>query len=287
MNKNNRKYIFTITVGRSGQETLTDLLNNNVDNVHASFEEPMINTIFKGRLSAIEHHFRRKYIETNELLGRGKVLKAYDSNNISFINNVALKRIESINKKLDIYNKQVYIDVSKFFSRGLYIGFCNLLQNIQIINLVRDPLMNMKSFANRNKKFTLDNNFPDCASNILQLNSSSMKVDELYLWSWFETYLRFQYLKKSDYVNGYTEIYTEKLNDSMYMKKSLSLIGLQYKNQNNVKKMNNTNISKGFTPTMVSRNDVDLFYRFLDKIPLNLVEEIKYLKSYDPMKHIT
>ena len=164
-----KRYIFTITTGRSGQETLTNLLERCVDDVYASFEAPTIDTIFKGKLSTIEHRIRRKYFETHELLGRGKVLKAYNDNDVSFINNIALKRVRLIDKQLDNKNKSIYIDVSKYFARGLHVGFCNILPKISIINLVRDPLMNMKSFINREKDFTLDNNLPDSPSNILQI----------------------------------------------------------------------------------------------------------------------
>ena len=216
-----KKYIFTVTAGRSGQETLTNLLNNCVNDTYASFESPMINTFFKGKLSNIEHQIRRKYFETNELLGRGKVLKAYNNNDTCFLNDVTSRRVKMINKKLNFENKSIYIDVSKYFARGLHVGFCNILPKISIINLVRDPLTNMKSFVNRRKNFILDNNLPDAPSNILKLDSSDMQKGELYLWAWCEIYLRFQYLKKKKCIDSYTEILTEKLNDADYISKQI------------------------------------------------------------------
>ena len=153
-----KRYIFTVTTGRSGQETLANILNSSVDNVHASFEAPNIKTIFKGRLSNIEHKVRRSYLETHELLGRGKILEAYDNKDIFFINNIASKRVKMINKVLVRENKSIHVDVSKYFARGLHVGFCNILPQISIINLVRDPLTNMKSFINRQKKFILGKN---------------------------------------------------------------------------------------------------------------------------------
>ena len=80
----NKRYIFTVTAGRSGQETLVKLIESCVDNAYVSFEDPKINTFFKGKLSNIEHRIRRKYLETHELLGRGKVLEAFNENDISF-----------------------------------------------------------------------------------------------------------------------------------------------------------------------------------------------------------
>jgi hypothetical protein len=281
-----KRYIFTVTTGRSGQETLANILNSSVDNVHASFEAPNIKTIFKGRLSNIEHKVRRRYLETNELLGRGKILKAYDNKDMFFINNIASKRVKMINKMLVRENKSIYVDVSKYFARGLHVGFCNILPKISIINLVRDPLTNMKSFINRQKNFILDNNLPDVSSNILQLNSSNMQKEELYLWAWCEMYLRFQYLKKKSCVSGYTEILTEKLNDNDYLTESLGLIDLQYNPDCHTKHSYNTNSSRGYAATSVSSKDVDVFYRFMERVPPNLIKKIPYLIDYDPESHI-
>jgi len=283
---NNTRYIFTVTTGRSGQETLANILNSSMENVYASFEAPNINTIFKGGLSNIEHKVRRKYIETHELLGRGKILKAYDNKDISFINDITSKRIKTINKRLVSENKSIYIDVSKYFARGLHVGFCNMLPQISIINLVRDPLTNMKSFINRQKNFILDNNLPDVSSNILQLDSSSMRKEELYLWVWCEIYLRFQYLKKKKCVNSYTEILTERLNDPDYLTESLRLIDLQYNPDSHTKQNFNTNTSKGYTATSVSSEDIDVFYRFMERVPSNLIKKIPYLVNYDPEIHM-
>ena len=285
-NMGHTRYIFTVTTGRSGQETLTNILNSSVDNVHASFEDPNIKTIFKGRLSNIEHKLRRRYLETHELLGRGKILKAYDNRDIFFINNVASKRVKMIDKKLVRENKSIYVDVSKYFARGLHVGFCNILPKISIINLVRDPLMNMKSFINRQKNFIIDNNLPDAPSNILQLNSSNMQKEELYLWAWCEIYLRFEYLKKKKCVNSYTEILTERLNDRDYLTESLRLIDLQYNPDSHSKQSLNTNTSRGYTTTSVSSEDIDIFCRFMERVPSNLMKKIPYLINYDPEIHI-
>ena len=63
------KYIFTVTAGRSGQVSLTEIINKYSLNCHAEVEHPEIHTYFNGRMGLIEHSFRRKFIETNELLG--------------------------------------------------------------------------------------------------------------------------------------------------------------------------------------------------------------------------
>ena len=139
---------------------------------------------------------------------------------------------------------------------------------------------------NRNKNFLLDNNLPESDSNILQLDSLNMTKEELYLWSWFEVYLRFQKLKKKDCVDSYTEIFTEKLDDGLYISNSLKSIGLDYNHETHFKKKLNTNTGKGYAKTHIYNKDIDIYYNFLKKVPLKIIKEISYLDSYDPEIHI-
>ena len=86
-----KNYIFTVTAGRSGQATLHKILLQHSKSCLSAFEEPQINTIFSGFIGQLEHNFRRKFIETDELLGRGKVLTAYNTNNYQYIKKVVYK----------------------------------------------------------------------------------------------------------------------------------------------------------------------------------------------------
>ena len=70
-------------------------------------------------------------------------------------------------------NSSVYFDVSKFYARGLHLGFNSLLKNYSVVLLARDPLMNMKSFLNRKKNFLLDNSLPQMPCNELVMNHKS------------------------------------------------------------------------------------------------------------------
>ena len=145
------QYIFTVVVGRSGQHYLYNLLKNNSLNTIVKLEYPEFETKLEGYLGKIEHRFRRKYIETNELLGRGKVLTAFDNNDHTYIEKVVMRRLEIINKMSKSNRNESYIDISKFFARGLHIGFLKNLHKVSIIYLVRDPISNMRSFLNRKK----------------------------------------------------------------------------------------------------------------------------------------
>ena len=150
-----KHYIFTVTSGRSGQETLYYILSKNSKNCIAEFEAPNIKPYLPSLLGTIEKKIRRQYFNGNELLGRGKILKSYEKGDIEYIKKIAKKRLNVIRKKMLTENSSVYFDVSKFYARGLYLGFNSLLKNYSIVFLVRDPLINMKSFLNRKKIFYL------------------------------------------------------------------------------------------------------------------------------------
>ena len=153
----------------------------------------------------ISKKIRRKYFETNELLGRGKILKAYQEKNFEYIKKVAALRLNKINKDANRFKAKTYFDISKFYVRGLYIGFNSLLENFNLVFLVRDPLLNMKSYINRQKNFFLDNSHPNSKNNKLKIKENLIK-EELYLWSWCETLLRYYEISKSKKVkNNYNK----------------------------------------------------------------------------------
>ena len=180
-----KKFIFTVTTGRSGQATLHKILKKFTLNCHSEFEAPNINPVFPFFLGDIEKKIRRKFIETNELLGRGKVIAAYENNDIEYITKIAKRRLALIEKKMENLQVDYYFDVSKFYIRALYKGFNSILNSISLVFLVRDPLLNMKSFYNRKKNFLLDNSLPSAKSNLLRIDTKGLSK-EFYLWSWAE-----------------------------------------------------------------------------------------------------
>ncbi len=276
------RYIFTVTAGRSGQNTLTNLIENHVKHSYVAFEEPKIDYIFKGKIASVERKFRRSFIETHELLGRGKVLTSFVDGNVEYIESIAKKRVSIINKKMKKNGDQIYVDISKYFARGLHIGFQKILPTFSLIHLVRDPILNMRSFLNRNKNFYLDNNSPSDKSNKLIMDSSQMSPSDLYLWAWCEMALRYENMKNMKFVDMYIEIHTNKLNDHNYINQCLDDLNLIH---NSVMKNNirlNTNKESGYKKTEVKKSDIDKFERFIDKAPINILNKIPYLQSYDP-----
>lgn len=276
------KYIFTVTAGRSGQSTLANLMERYVENSYVAFEEPQIKYIFKGKFVEFERIFRRKFIETHELLGRGKILTAFIESDLEYILKVVKKRVHHINSNMIKNQDQIYIDVSKYFARGLHLGFQKIVPKFSLIHLVRDPIVNVRSFLNRNKNFYLDNNSPAEKSNILVLDRNNIEKSDLYLWAWCEMALRYEKMKKLDCVDSCVVIKTEKLNDPVYVNNRLDLLGIPHHEVKNNRLRLNTNSDSGYNKTEVSKTDICKFEKFISKAPRDLIDSIPYLYNYDP-----
>ena len=52
--------------------------------------------------------------ETNELLGRGKVLEAYQQSNYEYIKKIAFLRFDKINNDANKVNATTYFDIVNF-----------------------------------------------------------------------------------------------------------------------------------------------------------------------------
>ena len=274
------RFIFTVATGRCGQSSLTELVQNHVPDCYPAFEEPDVRPFLPPPLANYERRFRRRFVETHELLGRGKVLTAFESGDHAYIERIASKRVRMIQKEMRRRSASIYFDISKFFARGLHVGFATLVRRYALVNLVRDPVLNMRSFLNRNKNFGLDNNMPGARSNILRL-PSDLSSGELYLWCWCELYLRFERLRQTANVTHAVEIRTEHLEDSQRMNAAFDALGLVHSPVQPLPPAN-TNRAQGLGETRVSAEDILLFERFVNRIPSALRDQIKYLMNYDP-----
>ena len=274
-----KNYIFTVTTGRSGQMTLYDILLKHSYNCLTEFESPTLyKNIFSGKLGILEKKFRRKFIDTNELLGRGKTLKAYENNDIQFINKIVFKKLRNINKKLKKTDSSIYFDVSKHFVRSLYLGFDNLLENYSIVLLIRDPMLNMRSFLNRKKNFFLDNSSPQLKSNILVMDTFGWSAGEYYLWSWVETILRFKKISNFQKVKKSLIIKTEDLESGKSIGQFLNKLEVPHKEIDDIKKLN-TNISQGHGNTKISSDDCRVLKKFVSRLPSEKINDLGSLSE--------
>ena len=270
------KYIFTVTAGRSGQVSLTEIINRAAINCHAEVEYPEIKPFYKGVLAKYEYKLRRKFIETNELLGRGNVLISFTNNNITYLADIAKKKKILIDALLGGESK-TYFDVGKHFSRGLHLGFDQILESYSLVLLVRDPMENILSFIRRNKDFYLDNNHPSDSMNQYVYIKDRYTPVELYAWIWVETYLRFLSMIKSDKVISYHVLHTQDLNKKAKIMKLFEVLGVKGDFQDfQAIRMNTSNPHDA----PLTNDEKDQFFSFVSNLPIKILNEIPIIKKY-------
>lgn len=275
------RFIFTVATGRCGQASFTELIRRHVPAAYSAFEEPHARTRLPGALGDLERHFRRRFVETDELLGRGRVLDAYVKYDDAYIERVAAKRLAMAQSWCTRAGKGIYVDVSKFFARGLHIGFARLVPRFGLVILLRDPIANMRSFLNRAKNFWKDNPPTDAARNHLRLDPASLEKGELYLWAWCEMYLRYVALSDSGQVTHAVEVRTGDLNHAERVEGIFRALDLAHTPVAYVPAMN-TNTEAGRGATAITAADVRLFERFMNRLPSGTIDRLDYLKTYRP-----
>lgn len=277
------RYIFTATAGRSGQSYFSDLLQRHVPGALVLFEEPQIRPILPRPLDSYERRFRRRFVETHELLGRGKVLDAFVAGDDRALDQMGARRLAWIEQRLTRTKADTYIDVSKYFIRGLHLPIARAMPNMTLIRLVRDPIRNMRSFLNRGKDIYLDNNRPDAPANQLVLDPAVLSRGDLYLWAWCETYLRAQSLVDEGLVTKLIDIRTEELTDLTTMARHLDALRLTHTPLTVGGPMND-NVTQGFGASVVSDDDIATFERFRDRLPADIEKRVAYFRNYDPRR---
>lgn len=274
-------YYFTVTAGRCGQATFTEIVRRSVPGVLALHEEPHVRPVLPRALGDLERRFRRRFVETHELLGRGAVLGAFECGDEAALERFAARRLAWIERQVQRGGAAIYVDVSKHFVRGMHRPIARARPDIGVIRLVRDPIVNMRSYGARGKNFGLDNSSPGCRFNELVLDPDALSLPEKYLWAWCEVYLRFDRLVEEFALSPAVEIRTDDLNDTAVLAERFDALGLPYGEIPTVPPRN-TNASQGLGETVVRVEDIELFERFRDRIPARARNRIAYFDGYDP-----
>jgi hypothetical protein len=273
------RYIFTVTPGRSGQASLTKLVQSSSLDTVAAFEEPQVRTVFPSVAGDIERLFRRRFVETHEILGRGDVLKAFARDDQATLERYARQRMRWI----EGYRRQapVYFDISKYFIRGLHRPLAAMTRP-RLVFLVRDPILNMKSFLNRGKNFFLDNNSPQDAVNAWPMRGPDADAPAAqYLWAWLEGYLRGRRLAREFGLEAPQIIHTHELTDAGRMAEHFHALGLSF-DRINVAPATNTNEQQGHSRTVVTADDLAVFERWRRMVPADIWAQLGFLQDYDP-----
>ncbi len=272
------KLIVVVSPGRSGQSSFSLILKQAFPSALVAFEEPQINYFLPKPLASFERKFRRKFVETDELLGRGRVLRAFESQDFEQLNSFGEDKYKWLLKKMHKRNTNVVFEVNKHFLHGLHLGVQNLLNvEFKMIALVRDPIANMRSFLNRNKNFYLDNSPPDCPYNELVLDRNILSKGQLYLHAWCECYLRARKFCKVNKLELLTAR-TADLENPKEVMRILKRLDMPICKIENFDKLN-TNRSLGNQDTVVSDFDVREAKMFWQLLPSKVVSKLPNIES--------
>ncbi len=270
--------IFTVSTGRSGQNTLSEYFNRYGKKCYAEVDPPHL--IYKehwlfGNFARI---VQRKWIVTHEDLGRGEMLKWYDDDENSKLDKIVRKKIRRINK----FKCKYYIEMNKNFIRSYCDAVYKLHTDIGIINLFRNPMETARSYVNRNKNIALDGVMPNFKKACFKINIKRLTKYQLYLWQWVETELRFQRFIKDNGITKYYALRTEDLNDNKKLEELFRFFGIEFRDEIKIVRPYNTNVSQGKLKTVVKPQDIREFKTFLSMIPNEIMNKLEILQQYYP-----
>jgi len=247
-------YIYTACTGRCGQHSLGYFINHYALNTLVEVEPPGLLYPNDAPFGNYLRNFQRKWVFTDEMLGRGKALQWYrdgDKNSLQRLSRARLDRAGRLCKK---QKSQTYFEISKFFIRTYFETTYEIKPDIGILILRRDPMNNAKSFVNRDKDFRLDNLLPHEKNVILQMNVKHLSPFQLYLWQWCELELRTLQFISSRNISRYYELYNFDLNNPVKMCDMLDFFSVEHEPFDLMRSLRpiNTNIQNGFDQTVLT-----------------------------------
>ncbi|MEQ8603715.1 MAG: hypothetical protein RIB45_10375 [Marivibrio sp.] len=249
-----------------------------------AFEEPQVRPVLPGVAGQIERRLRRRFLETHELLGRGAVLRAFERGDDAVLRRFAYERHVWWEQQMRRRGATHYVDISKHFLHGLHVHALDFVDmDLRAIRLVRDPVLNMRSYTNREKKLALDYSPPDAPSNELCWDPTGWSRGEFYLHAWAETYLRGARYVAEHGLSEPIDLATDQLSDTAAMATFLRQLGLPHEVLP-AGGPQNTNLQAGYGGTRVGPEDVEAFQRFRDRLTLDQLRRLPIPDDYDPAR---
>ena len=271
--------VFTACTGRCGQFSLVEYLNEFAIGCFAEAEPPDL--LYKQEWPLGNHlrKFQRKWIVTDEQLGRGKALKWFDDSIDGPLDSLARWRLNRIGRLCKKRKASTYFEASKFFIRSYGEAVIRHRPDISVVLLRRDPLENAKSFANRHKNFELDNPLPSFKKTCFPIDISHLSRFQLYLWQWVEIELR--YYRFIERFNLEEIVFnTSDLNSIEDLTVLFNRLSIPIKKPINLLSPVNTNINSGVGATLVEPNDVNEYLAFLELIPPHLLDDLPNMETF-------
>jgi FkbM family methyltransferase len=284
--------IFTATTGRAGSHNLAEVFNRYGKHCLAEHEPPQLLLQQLGqrppfcalgwfghesRLARLGRDFQRRYIVTDELLGRGQALEWYDRDETEKLARLAARKLRHI-QRIERKGYRHYIESSQYFLRTHCDGLAALIPDLAVIKLTREPLGTAKSYANRKKAMFVQSLPPDRPGNLFRIEDwQGLSPFQLYLHLWIETELRYRVFIERWAIDRRFEIEVHELLDPKRVQAMFDYFGVEH---GEIETLNRTNVNP--MPTEITPVDVDEFHQLLELAPPALIDRIDYFKSYVP-----
>ena len=288
--------IFTAAMGRTGTNNLAVLFNRFGRGCLAEHEPPALllqqlgeKPFFlrrpglrpRGRLAQFGRGLQRRYIVTDEMLGRGQALEWYDTGEheeLVRLANWRSRRIERFARRGYVH----YLESSQFFLRTYCYEVHRLIPDIGVIKLLRDPLETARSSANRNKRVFHNSLPPDRPSNVFCLTDWRDLTDfQLYAHLWIETELRWEAFLEATGLERHVLVETRHLSEPQRVAAVFAKLGIEHKPIVGLR-ATNTNAEAHLPQTAVSMSDTEAFLRVVDRLPTNLRDRIPQIERFVP-----
>jgi hypothetical protein len=287
--------IFNATVGRSGNAYLTTIFNRFGRECIAEHEPPDLvlrqigqRPFFRdrgwlganSRLAGLGRNFQRRFIVTDEMMGRGQALEWHDQSDHARLDDLVEKKLRRI-EKYERQGYKHYVELGQFFIRTFSDSLARRVPDLAVIKLTRDPLEAARSLANRNKTMFANSLPPDRSCNLFRIADwQGLSPFQLYLHMWMEVELRYHdFLDRHPAVNHF-EIETNELSDPARVAQLFDHFGIAHAG---VEALAPENTNK--TLTEVSAHDIEEFQQLINLAPANLIDRVAYLKGYEPNAH--
>ena len=288
--------IFTATLGRNGSQNLIDRFNRFGIDCIGEHEPPDLplrqmghRSFFRkrgwfgpgSRVAMFGRDFQRKYIASDVMVGRGKALRWVDEGDEDKLRALAARRVARI-RRFERKGFCHYLEAGPYFLRTYGHQTYNLVPDLRLIKLTRDPVRNAKSFVNRNKDIFKNSLPPDRVSNVLRIpDYQKLSKFQLYLHQWFETELRFLDFLDRHEISKVFILTTPELSDPNRLHEMFSFFGIEHRNFEDIG-ATNTAGEHGKRSTLISEQEIEEFEAFKQLVPQEMLARITPLQDYDP-----
>lgn len=283
------KVAFTVTVGRSGSDHLARLLNSFGIDCVAEHEPPVLllarldnlpllrqTRLFasQGRLGQIGRGLQRRYLFTDEMMGRGKAYEWLEQGQHDKLKDIATRKVARIQHFAR--RGKAYVEVSQYFIKTYADYIHELLPDISLIKLTRHPLEAARSLANRNKELSVGGPPPDWRQNILRVEDwQTLSRFQIFLLRWLETEARFEHFAARKKLRCVSRIATERLDSPEDVAALFDSLGIHHRP---IHSLPHTNANK--TPTVIDAREYVEFETLLQRLDRQELSKIAALRNY-------